>query len=81
MASLSDSLRLKAAGSKAPAISGAAPLMTPDTPLDEGRSGGIAKSKQVKNAASTTTGKPTPGSDFLRSMGGSTASDKTTGYF
>lgn len=80
MASLSDSLRLKAAGQKAPAVTGQ-PLSTPDTPLDEGKSGGIAKSKQVKNAGSTSVTSPNVSNKFIKSIGGSTDSDKTVGYF
>lgn len=83
MASLQDSLRLKAAGTKPPAMVGAAPLSTPDTPLSEGQSGGIAKSKQVKNAGSTkpVVPKNSPGVDFVTRMGTPSSSDKTVGYF
>lgn len=82
MSSLSDSLKLKAAGQKAPAVTGTQ-LHTPDTPLDEGKSGGIAKSKQVKNAGSTspTAGDSGLSSKFTKSIGGGSQSDKTVGYF
>lgn len=80
MASLSDSLKLKAAGTKAPAVTGQ-PLSTPDTPLDEGKSGGIAKSKQVKNAGSTKLPTGTPDESFLKGIGGSSQTDKSVGNF
>lgn len=81
MSSIGDSLRLKAKTS-GPAWNGAAPLRTPDVALDGGQSGGIAKSKSVKNAGSSSVvvPKPAPDSDFLRRMGGSSQSDKSGGY-
>lgn len=83
MASLGDSLKVKAAGTKAPAVVGAPPLSTPDAPLNEGLSGGIAKSKQVKNAGSTAPTQPknSPGVDFVKRLGVKSNSDKTVGYF
>ncbi len=83
MASLGDSLRLKAAGAKGPSVSGPRPLIQPDVPLEEGKSGGIAASKARKNAGSTSpvVGGRSLASEFARSLGANPQSDKTTGYF
>lgn len=81
MASLQDSLRMKATSVKAPSLVGPRPLITPDVPLDEGKSGGIAKSKQVKNAASTPNNVGPKHEQFIDRIGGATQSDKTVGYF
>lgn len=83
MASLSDSLKAKAAGAKGPALSGPRPLIQPDVTAPEGQSGGIAASKKVKNAGSSSivVPKANPLSDFAGRMGANIQSDKTGGYF
>ena len=81
MASLQDSLRMKAANTKAPSVTGQQRLQTPDTPLDEGKSGGISASKARKNAASTPNNVGPKHEQFIDRIGGGTQSDKTVGYF
>lgn len=83
MATLEQSIKMKNASVKAPAVTGQRPLKTPDTPTSEGDSGGIAKSKAVKNAGSTLTYNPnSPGSNFLKkTLGVNPAKNKTVEYF
>jgi hypothetical protein len=82
MSTLENSLRLKAGGTSSPALVGAAPLSTPDIPVGGGQSGGIAKSKQIKNAGSSSivVPKAAPDSDFVSRMGAPVQSDKSGGY-
>jgi len=84
MSSLGDSLKIKAAGTKAPAVTGQAPLKTPDAPLGSGgASGGISASKAKKNAGSTAIGNPASPArnDFISRLGVNTGKNKTNEYF
>lgn len=82
MSSIGDSLRVKRAGEKAPAVVGAPPVATPDMPLQEGKSGGISKSKSVKNAGSTPAKQGGANmQSFVERLGVPTSSDKTLSAF
>jgi hypothetical protein len=82
MSTLENSLKLKASGTSGPAMNGPRPLMQPDVTAPEGQSGGIAKSKQLKNAGSScvVVPKAAPDSDFVSRMGANVQSDKSGGY-
>lgn len=88
MSSLGDSLKIKRAGEKAPAIVGMPPVATPDKAIEDygstGKSGGISAAKAKKNASSTPkTGEGRNlSSEFAKSISiRDIDSDKTVGYF